>query len=67
MEYTLSRIIEDLSRIIEDAIRRFVVAWKLKRPKNDDDPDFAYIAQIPLIIIIVAIIAGILVRVLYPK
>jgi len=72
MEYTLSRIIEELSRIIEelsriieDAIRRFVVAWKLKRPKNDDDPDLAYIAQIMLISIIVAIIAGILSHLLY--
>jgi hypothetical protein len=61
MEYTLST----LSRIIEDAIRRFVVAWKLKRPKNDDDPDLAYIACMLLISIIVAIIAGILSRLLY--
>jgi predicted lipid-binding transport protein (Tim44 family) len=56
MEYTLSRIIEELSRIIEEAIQRFREQWNLMRPKNDDDPDLAYIAQIMLIIIIVAII-----------
>jgi hypothetical protein len=65
MEYTLSRIIEELSRIIEEAIHRFREQWKLMRPKNDDDPDRAYIAQIMLISIIVAIIAGILSHLLY--
>jgi hypothetical protein len=64
MEYTLSRIIEDLSRTIEEAIHRFREQWNLKRP-NDDD--LAYIAQIMLIFIIVTIIAGILGYVLYPK
>jgi len=65
MEYTLSRIIEELSRIIEEAIHRFQEQWKLMRPKNDDDPDLAYITQIMLISIIVAIIAGILSHLLY--
>jgi hypothetical protein len=65
MEYTLSRIIEELSRIIEEAIHRFREQWKLMRPKNDGDPDLAYIAYILGIIIIVAIIANILSHVLY--
>ena len=72
MEYTLSRIIEELSRIIEEAIHRFREQLKsnfdlggLKRLKNGDDPDLAYIAQIVLIIIIVAIIASILSHLLY--
>ena len=72
MEYTLSRIteelsriIEELSRIIEETIHRFREQCKLMRPKNDDDPDLAYIAYILGISIIVAIIAGILSHVLY--
>jgi len=75
MEYTLSRIIEELSRIIEEAIHRFRTSFpflfpfleqrKLKRPKNDDDNYLAYIAYIMLISIIVAIIAGILSHLLY--
>ncbi len=72
MEYTLPRIIEDLSRIIEEAIHRFREQLKsnfdlggLKRLKNNDDPDLAYIAYIVGIIIIVAIIARILSHLLY--
>ena len=57
--------VETESILRHEAIHRFREQWKLMRPKNDDDPDLAYIAQIMLIIIIVAIIAGILSRLLY--
>jgi hypothetical protein len=59
------RALEELSRIIEEAIHRFREQWKLKRPKNDDDPDLAYIAYMLLISIIVATIAGILSHLFY--